>query len=359
MEKIPATDFNQLLVALSGQFDVRDVNGSDQPIFMSVAFPTRDGVTGLKPRLPSGRGFTRGDARLAAAAEALELVSSLAGKETVKRFAVITKGGVDFVSATNMATGATQLIEAQKVFLDYAGVFNQTLIMDADSTGCACGDDFEDAKLRGLLECIERDAVAIWWYGRQSRQHLPLAMLDKSQPRLCYWLAGRSRRSLLIDATSDIGVPVVVAVSSEADGSHVALGSAADHSLQGAATKALSEMIQMETSMRLSPQAENTELDEWLAKASTRHMPQFQPAAASAEMSNSLEDAIQSCVAKAGFQTLAINLTPPGCPAACARVVVPGLSGLRNHKNLVRIHASNQGDQNRSSPAELEIFDPY
>src|SRR5262249_2564531 len=34
----------------------------------------------------------------------------------------------------------------------------------ADSNGCASGNSLEEAALQGLLELVERDAVATWWY---------------------------------------------------------------------------------------------------------------------------------------------------------------------------------------------------
>ena len=35
-----------------------------------------------------------------------------------------------------------------------------------DSNGCASGNTLEEAILQGLMELIERDACAIWWYNR-------------------------------------------------------------------------------------------------------------------------------------------------------------------------------------------------
>jgi ribosomal protein S12 methylthiotransferase accessory factor len=48
----------------------------------------------------------------------------------------------------------------------------------ADSNGCAAGSVFEEAVLQGLLELIERDAVALWWYNRLRRRAVDLESVD-------------------------------------------------------------------------------------------------------------------------------------------------------------------------------------
>jgi ribosomal protein S12 methylthiotransferase accessory factor YcaO len=352
-------ELRALVSALADQFDVRELNGQDHPIFLAVAFPRREGITGLKPRLPAGRGFTKAQAVYSAAAEAAELLCSLATQNTKANHPIIDIDGVDSVTVNDMATGANRSVEAQSVFLDYAMVFEQTLTIDANSNGCACGENIEDAKARGLLECVERDALAIWWYGRQSRSHLSLAFIDQAQPRLSYWLTRRARSTMAIDITSDLGVPVVVAVSSERDGTHVAMGSAANLDIETAAIHAISEMIQIEVSMRLSAQADNPELQDWLKNASTLRMPQFRADEQAETLPSQLQKNVLQCVTDAGFYPLSIDLTQPQLPVACARVLVPGLSGMRTHKNEGRILSLSKNSSATSTRAVLESFDPY
>src|SRR5262249_40551 len=45
----------------------------------------------------------------------------------------------------------------------------------ADSNGCAAGNTLEEAILQGLLELVERDACALWWYNRICRPGIDLA----------------------------------------------------------------------------------------------------------------------------------------------------------------------------------------
>jgi oxazoline/thiazoline synthase len=84
----------------------------------------------------------------------------------------------------------------------------------ADSNGSAAGSCREDAILQGLLELVERDATALWWYNRTP---LPGVDLDAfAQP----WLdelreryAGFGRTLEVLDMTTDLGVPAMVAVT--------------------------------------------------------------------------------------------------------------------------------------------------
>jgi thiazole/oxazole-forming peptide maturase SagD family component len=44
----------------------------------------------------------------------------------------------------------------------------------ADSNGCASGATMSEAILQGMLELVERDAVALWWYNRIQRRGISL-----------------------------------------------------------------------------------------------------------------------------------------------------------------------------------------
>jgi len=84
----------------------------------------------------------------------------------------------------------------------------------ACSNGAAAGNTREEAILQGMLELVERDAVALWWYNRLSRP--PFDLTGINDPRIHDTLAtyerlGRPIR--LLDLTNDLGIPVVAAVS--------------------------------------------------------------------------------------------------------------------------------------------------
>ena len=121
------------------------------------------------------------------------------------------------------------------------------LFARADSNGCAAGSVIEEAVLQGVLELIERDAVALWWYNRLSRPAVDLA--SSSDPYVTA-LAGHYRelrRELwVLDITSDVGVPTFAAISRRIDKEEedIIYGFGAHLDAGVALTRALTEMNQ-------------------------------------------------------------------------------------------------------------------
>jgi len=115
-----------------------------------------------------------------------------------------------------------------------------------DSSGCAVGPTRPAAVLAGLLELVERDAVALWWWPRAARPGVPLAVLGEAGERRARRAAARQDRDVwLLDLTTDLGVPVVVALSSRADGTGVVAGFGASVDLAAAAARAVQECGQV------------------------------------------------------------------------------------------------------------------
>jgi oxazoline/thiazoline synthase len=84
----------------------------------------------------------------------------------------------------------------------------------ADSNGCAAGAVHEEAVLQGLLELIERDAVALWWYSRVHRRSVDLASADDPYVgALVRHYQGLQRSLWVLDLGSDLGVPCFAALS--------------------------------------------------------------------------------------------------------------------------------------------------
>ncbi len=338
---------NATLQALANRFTVYEISDQEQPVFLAAAIPLRDGLTGLKPRLPAGRGLNLFQAKMSAAGEAVELLASLARVDQSS----------DQISAVNLLSDSEVVLPADQVFLDYAQARNSPTSFEANSLGCAAGLNLEDAHRRALLECVERDAMAIWWYGRQSRRHLAIQQLDKVTPRLSWWLASRNRKTVLIDITSDIGIPVIAAVSAKPDGTHIAIGTAASPSAIEAMVSAVTEMVQTETSMRMAEHAGDDELKFWLAHASLNAMPQFQPDRGERKTLVSSANSILSQVSTAGFEPLAVDLTLAEFPLAVARVIVPGLCAMRYRIEERRILAS--AHHSKSTNDNFETLEPY
>ncbi len=336
MKLNPAETIARISRALEPDFTVVPLFAPDAPLFLAVAMPSDESVTGLKPRLPAGRGMTTGQAMIAAGAEALELRASLAQQHMEMLVRLPKREGLALLDATDLRTGEAVPVPAQEVFLDCAATLDEPLWRDANSTGCAVGPDRDSAVATALWECVERDAVALWWHGNHPASALPLELIDTHQPRLYWWLHQRSRQTRLLDLTTDIGLPVVMAVSSGADGRVVATGTAARPVLADAALAAVTEMVQTEVGMDLAREAEDPEVLAWIDHASTQGMQQFQPGLRAREAARLGKGSLLDRLHALGHRALAVDLTLPADPLPSVRVMVPGLCALQGRTDTAR-----------------------
>lgn len=338
MKQNPSETMVLLKHALLHDFQLVPLCTPESPVFLAIALPTEEGVTGLKPRLPAGRGMTAQQALIGAGAEALELRASLAQRHQDMLAGLPQQDGIAMASARDLMTGQTVLVPAQEIFLDCAATLSEPLMHDADSTGCAAGQTRDDATAAALCECVERDAVALWWHGGLDASALPVELVDARYPRLYWWLHQRERLTRLLDLSTDIGLPVVAAVSSDPDGRFVAVGTAARPQLADAALAAVTEMIQTETSMVHAREAQDPELLLWEAAASVLVQPQFHPVTGKSPTIALREHDLMRRMADLGLRVLAHELTRPGDPLPSMRVIVPGLCAMRAGIATARFH---------------------
>lgn len=121
-------------------------------------------------------------------------------------------------------------------------------------SGCAAGPTVEAATVSALLETIERDAAALWWSGGRPARPLSLEVgaAAEAGSHMARLRGGvTSRRSRLLDITSDLGVPCIAAVSLDEHGRGFACGLAAGLDVGTAIRSAVEEMCQMELSHRV------------------------------------------------------------------------------------------------------------
>lgn len=94
----------------------------------------------------------------------------------------------------------------------------------ADSNGCAAGWNYSEAILQGLLELVERDAVAIWWYNCVKAPLVDLEAVDDPYVQgLRDGLRKSNRDFWLLDISTDLDVPCFAALSAK-DGREIAIG---------------------------------------------------------------------------------------------------------------------------------------
>ncbi len=213
----------------------------------------------------------------------------------------------------------------------------------ADSNGCAAGNTLEEAILQGFFELVERDAFAIWWY---NRLHLPGVALgsfgDDFLSSAADHYFDRHRNLWVLDATSDLGIPVFVALSRRID----CLGADHDEILYGigahidphvAVLRAVCELnqalhirdhIDLKSDGRWWPWDRQVRLEDspWLMPApgitlrcrSDYTVPNIIDTREDIERCRTLVEA-------RGLELLVLDQTRPDIGMPVARVIVPGL----------------------------------
>lgn len=90
-------------------------------------------------------------------------------------------------------------------------------VLAESSNGCGLGNSLEEAALYGLLELIERDAFLIAWWARAPLPRIAFPLDDPFLAMLRARLDSLGYEPLLLDATTDLGVPVVATVALHRD----------------------------------------------------------------------------------------------------------------------------------------------
>jgi len=325
----------------------------------------------LKPTSVYGKGGTKEEAQNACIAEGLERYSSVyQGDEPVVRAKAASLETVDvpqlllfseaqygdreiwnvghpstqfvpqpfdgsaeigWAPAVSLDTGITRFVPAGFVYAGYP-LDGEHGYCIPDSNGCAAGQSIEEAKCSAVFELIERDALAIWWYNRVRRPSVRLELFgDTRIDGILAAFARLGRSVYLLDITTDLGIPVYVALAPTTAGTAPLFGAAAHVCARTAAFKALSEMAQV---WFWNSRAEyGPEMRSWLQTAALpdSEFSYLRPAGAvdpDPAPWTGHEAAVSHCVSRlriAGIEAYSIDLTRPEIRLPVVRVVAPGL----------------------------------
>jgi thiazole/oxazole-forming peptide maturase SagD family component len=214
----------------------------------------------------------------------------------------------------------------------------------ADSNGNAAGASLEDAIIRGFLELVERDAIALWWYNRTRQPGVCLGSFEDP------WIAGlpgmyrRLRREVwALDATSDLGIPVMAAISRRTGAAteDITCGFGAHFDPRIALRRALTELGQLlppaagSGAGRRGYGAGDPHLVSWWASAAVTNQPYLlpqpgQPPRTAADYGRPVGgppdlDGICAIARRAGLDILVLDQTRPDVKMPVVKVVAPGM----------------------------------
>jgi ribosomal protein S12 methylthiotransferase accessory factor len=212
------------------------------------------------------------------------------------------------------------------------------------SIGCAAGVSAKGATLHALLELIERDSAALWWRGGRRGRPLAPSVLAEAETLVKHLRGNRStRQTWFLDISSEFGVPVVAAMSSEPDGKGFCCGMAARLGFGAAARSALIEMCQSELSHQVIQIKRATRGDAALNARDDAHLRRFMsidarsclalhPAGTPSTMpqfdTTTTEGALEATIdrlERMGFEPLVSDLTRARFNIPVMRVLCPGL----------------------------------
>ena len=216
----------------------------------------------------------------------------------------------------------------------------------ADSNGCAAGNTLEEAILQGFYELAERDAFAIWWYNRLRAPAVDLSGLDDEYLASAPGQYARYERDLwMLDITSDIGIPVFVALSRRPDGEteDIIYGAGAHSDPRIAALRAVCELNQCLTWLPRPGKADGRPVIDdplalrWWKTARLSECSWLAPTAGepsrvatryrAVEVTDTRED-VERCralVEARGMEFLVLDQTRPDIGMPVTRVIVPGM----------------------------------
>ncbi len=251
---------------------------------------------------------------------------------------------MEWSPAWSLTRGEARWLPTAYCYFDYPQEYDAAVCWSC-SNGNAAGNTREEAILQGFLELVERDGVALWWY---NRVRPPAVDLDSfGEPYLGEvraYLEKRKRDLWVLDATTDLGIPVFVALSRRTDGppEQILLGFGAHLDARAALLRAVTELNQMLGLVRHKKDEESEshvrdrDTDEWLRNATVANQPYLLPregppktAASYAPLRTDdiLEDvrACQALVERRGMEMLVLDQTRPEIGLPVVKVIVPGL----------------------------------
>ena len=206
----------------------------------------------------------------------------------------------------------------------------------ADSNGCAAGNTLEEAVLQGLMELVERDSVAIWWYNMLRRPQVDLHSFHNPYlDRLTAYHKKIGRTLYALDLTFDLGIPCFAGISHE-NGKKIMIGFGAHTDPNVAIERAMVEVNQFFPTLRMGGSKADRAILDWLDTATLDNQPYLVPMPGIQKSykdylfidDNDIVKSVNVCLdvlKRKNLETYYMDMTRPDVGLPVVRVVVPGL----------------------------------
>ena len=256
---------------------------------------------------------------------------------------------IDWMQARCLFTGGTILVPADYVLIGRRTAADPAACAVADTNGCAAGETANDACLRALFELIERDATGRWWYGQRQAPVLDHAEL-RIDAAIEQHLGRRGRHLVMLDLTSDLGVPTIAALAMDASGGHLGAGFATRANLQAAGRAAVTELMLMELRIAaaLASPGADANIETWFRDVRFETMIPFgnrpsadavAPPAADVDLASCI-DRLKAC----GCRVAVMDFTRVAFGVPVVRAISPDLCHWKPRFGRARLLARGRGD---------------
>ena len=246
---------------------------------------------------------------------------------------------ITWIAGHDAVTGASVWVPLDIVDMD--GERSDLAGICKTSNGLASGNCADEALFHALCELVERDATTLWSFLPEDAAHRtaidPAAFGDAVVDRLLAQVAASGMTLRLFDQTSDLGIPVIMAVLGPAQAGpvgelEVTAGYGAHPVPVRAAIRAITEAAQSRvTSIAASrDDIHSAAFDSAAADVNLRLLavPPVAPLPVGRPLGTPLAGlvaAIHEALALAGIRLIRVDLAPPGRPYAVVRLLSPDL----------------------------------
>jgi oxazoline/thiazoline synthase len=209
-----------------------------------------------------------------------------------------------------------------------------------DSNGNAAGVTYSEAILQGLLELVERDSVALWWYPRTLLPAVDLRSFSCDFLDMCLdYYASIGREIWVLDATSDLKIPTFIGVSRKLSGpEQIVMGFGSHVDAKVAIQRTVAETNQLLAGVEARVHTGDSYDDAtslWLRQATIASEYYLRPREgeivtadrfhnASTDISAALEQCL-SAIRKAGLDAFVLDQSRPDIELKVVKVLSPGL----------------------------------
>lgn len=294
---------------------------------------------------------------------------------------------IDWVAGTEPDTGRRRYVPACAVHVPYHAPHRSERLMNPISTGLAAGSTPAQALRAGLLEVVERDAFALYWYNRLPVPTLDLETLPDSPARTVLdRMRLRGIDVLAKNITTDLDIPTVVLSGRLETPDHCLVLHASRSELDfGEAVQGASEELELGflqifslLENRSAPEdgqelrhmwdfylyycrRDRTRLLDWMREGPVQNIPPPEHDPRKSDV-----DQILARLSARGYRAITIDITPVDsaeCGVSVLRSIVPGLQPVTfsqrfRHLGGPRLYQAPVHMGLRSSPLAEDELNP-